>query len=157
MHAVNNLMQGPYYSDFADVALAINEPLVNVLLGHVSIRMVNIVLSQHGVQLLDADCQLFICALGHIDWPLLGYGCLREVAMGACGRWLLRMELLTVWGHGQDLPRIPLKRGVSRSVGFGRLGTRGALSGGVGTTAEVINQVPHLGVYAGDSRGVIMG
>ena len=67
------------------------------------------------------------------------------------------MELLTVWGHGQDLPRIPLKRGVSRSVGFGRLGTRGALSGGVGTTAEVINQVPHLGVYAGDSRGVIMG
>ena len=39
------------------------------------------------------------------------------------------MELLTVWGHGQDLPRIPLKRGVSRSVGFGRLGTRGALSG----------------------------
>ena len=80
MHAVNNLMQGPYYSDFADVALAINEPLVNVLLGHVSIRMVNIVLSQHGVQLLDADCQLFICALGHIDWPLLGYGCLREVA-----------------------------------------------------------------------------
>jgi len=64
VHAVNNLMQGPYYSDFADVALAIHEPVVNVLLGHVSIRMINMVLSQHSVQLFDAECQLSIC-----PWP----------------------------------------------------------------------------------------
>jgi len=53
------------------------------------------------------------------------------------------MELLTVWGHGQDLPRIPLKRGVSRSVGFGRLGTRGALSGAA-TDACPYDPPPHL-------------
>ena len=69
LHAANNLLQGPYYQDFTNVIHAIDEHEraastavasttrtqgTDVLLGYISIQVMGMVLSQHGVQLLDA-------------------------------------------------------------------------------------------------------
>ena len=67
MHALNNLLQGSYYKDVADVACIINAENKNlapterapsaadVLLGYVSVQVFCMVLAQHSLQLVRPE------------------------------------------------------------------------------------------------------
>ena len=90
LHAANNLLQGPYYQDFTDVIHVIDEheraastavastvrtQNTDVLLGYISIQVMIMVLSQHGVQLLDAEHETVVVEVREAPQAEQGFLC----------------------------------------------------------------------------------